>query len=481
MKKKSLKFFQLYNTLLPSEKREFFCFLNLSFTPKIKIAKSVISHISPEEDFEKYLRSSFSEQTVWNICSELSKALEKFLAVKELLESDTIVYRLFLKQIDKRDLQSLSMQVCKKEIHMLLESKLESGTFRNIAEISHEYLRMAIKAGNVKLQKELYITYNSFITFAIMTELLMEMESNIVTGSIGKESEMTLLEHLGYSINFEVVLNHIEEKYPGHYNILRLIYDLYNLIRTNFCFISYNKTKDLFFTLMDRFSDKLKTDLFDSLIDCLINTKEKNGNNVDKELFELFDKKLEAGLFRDLSVSKIGFNRFRDNVLIALNVEEIDWAEDFVKRYSYLLPENQKSNDVITSHALISLKKKNYREAINHIKKVNKSYYIHYNDYFRISIKANFELGLDEECFSLLEKYHDYIRKADNLSSKYVTGSRSFIKNVKNLIKYRFDLNKIYLIDIEMELAKKVPLSDIVWIESIYEKLSGKKIVEKAV
>lgn len=281
--------------------------------------------------------------------------------------------------------------------------------------------------------------------------------------------------------DFDAILKMIKKQFPDFYPVFKMHYDIYNLLVGKRNLERYNKTKETFFTLMDRFTDEYKTQIFGVLLECLIRIKGQNKYNVDREMFELFSKKIEAGLVDDLKEYKIGYNHFRDNILIALNVGEIEWAEMFVSKYSDLLPEKQKFNDVNTSMAFISLRKSNYKEALEYIGKVRKAYYTHYHDFFRISIKAYFGLGKYDECFSISEKYRDYLRRTANMGMQYVSGSKMFLKNIKRLINFKFSSNGKYLDQIEFDLQKRTSYSENNWIEKkLYENLK-KRVVRKAI
>ena len=464
-KKKKIKFFLIYDSLSLSEKKQFHKFLKLTLVPKVGVSKTVIDHVKSNADLSKYLNSNFSQRSVWNICSELTKPLEQFLAVKELLCDSKKITELMRRQMNKRDLDDLLLHEYKNAISKLLDSKLNDTTFKEIKETSLQLLYLSLKTGNAGLKREAFNMYHNFHSLNFLYETILVMTGIEVTNFINEKLEVPLMEKIFPMLNFDAILKMIKKHFPDFYPVYRMHYDIYNLLIGRGSFERYNKTKETFFALMDRFSDDYNTQNFEVLFECLIRIKGVNKYNVDREIFELLSKKIEAGLVDDFKEHRIGYNHFRDNIFIALNVGEIEWAEMFVNKYSDLLPEKQKLNDVNTAKALISLNKGNHKEALGFIGKVRKRYFTHYHDFFRISAKAHFELGNYDECFSLLEKYRDYLRRTDKLGIPYVSGSTMFIRNFKRLVNFKLSSNGKYLSQIEYDLKKRTSYSDNNWME----------------
>lgn len=480
-RKKKIKFFLIYDSLSLTEKKQFHSFLKLSFVPKAGVSKSIINHVKSNADLLKYLNSNFSQRSVWNICSELTKPLEQFLAVKELLGDSAKISQFMRMQMDKRNLDSLLMHEYKNAISRLLNSKLNDTTFREIKETSLQLLFLSLKTGNSGLKREAFNLYHNFHSLNFLYEAILVMTGIEITNFINEKLEVPLMEKIFPMYDFDEILKMIKKHFPGFYPVFKMHYDIYNLLVKYGNLEHYHKTMETFFALMDRFSDKYKTQIFQVLIECLIRIKGLNKYNVDREMFELFSKKIEEGLVDDIKEYRIGYNHFRDNVLIALSVGEIEWAEMFVNKFSDLLPEKQKLNDENTAMAFISLSKGNYKEALGFIGKVRKSYYTHYHDFFRISAKAYFGLGNYDECFSVSEKYRDYLRRTEKLGKHYVSGSKMFLKNFKRLVNFKLSSNGRYLDEIGFDLQKRISYSDNNWIEKKLNENLKRKVVRKAI
>ncbi len=476
-KKKAAKFDTLYNTLSDNEKQEFYDFLKSSLSPKIKAPVSVIEGLNPETKTADAKKKLISLQNLWNIHSQLTIALEQFLAIKELLQNKNKVSQLTAKQLDKRNLNSMLAKNYKRKIEALLRSKINHMTLREISDAASEYLHFSLKQHDKKLHTEALNMCNNFNVLTLIYDLILDRFNIEVAKTFNNRLEKNITEEVFNHINFENIFEILNKEFPDFYPVIRLPYDIFCLMSINNKdakkdMAEYKIVKDKFFKISDRMSDELKNITYQSLIDFLIIKKERFGADTDMELFELFSKKEKEGLTGDLNQRKIGFNHFRDNVLIALNVGEIAWAEKFADKYSHMLPENQKFNDINTSKALICFSKGEYAESLKLIKKLKKTFYIHYSDYFRISIKANFELGNYNDCISIAERFRDYLGRNKSLSESFVNNSKTFIKDVISLINYTITSDRSYLDEIEISQSHNYSNFN-KWIIEKYRKLAA--------
>ena len=448
--KKTLKFTTLYNSLTDSEKFEFYEYLKSSLSPKLHIPKSIIENFKPGVNISELQLNNLRSQTIWNINSQLSKALKMYIAIKELSNDPDLNYRLIRVQLKKRNLDRLLTNKCVTRINELNKSKIQGKSFRNLADAYMDYLQTLLSDDDKKKQLEVYELYNKYFSLSMIFELIILRFNNEVTSNSQKESKNYFLNDFYNCIDFGKIMELLKTNFPNYYPVIGMWNDFYELYSVKFDLEKYHIVKNNFFSIMDQFSDELKSGSFNVLTDLLIVKREELGIDLDGELFEIFFKKEAQGLTEDFTFNRIGYNHFRDNILIAINVGEIEWAEYFLNKYSDTLPEKQKNNDLNTGKARISFSKGEFKDSITFIGKLKKSSFIHYSDYFRISIKANFELSNYNECFLLAEKFSEYLKRNKNLPSSFVNGSKFFIKNIAVLSEYKMTSDRKRLKKIDM-------------------------------
>lgn len=64
-------------------------------------------------------------------------------------------------------------------------------------------------------------------------------------------------------------------------------------------------------------------------------------------MFEIIKKKISAGYDSELRRINYPVNNFRDYVIIGIRVKELDWVKEFIRVYSYVLPEKHRTAEKI--------------------------------------------------------------------------------------------------------------------------------------
>ena len=187
--KKTLKFTTLYNSLTDSEKFEFYEYLKSSLSPKLHIPKSIIENFKPGVNISELQLNNLRSQTIWNINSQLSKALKMYIAIKELSNDPDLNYRLIRVQLKKRNLDRLLTNKCVTRINELNKSKIQGNSFRNLADAYMDYLQTLLSDDDKKKQLEVYELYNKYFSLSMIFELIILRFNNEVTSNSQKESK----------------------------------------------------------------------------------------------------------------------------------------------------------------------------------------------------------------------------------------------------------------------------------------------------
>jgi hypothetical protein len=208
------------------------------------------------------------------------------------------------------------------------------------------------------------------------------------------------------------------------------------------------------------FSDNFKEDIIDAMVNVCMLISKTTSKNMDSEIFEIFKLKLDHGLLNDLMKTKIGENHFRDYVHIALNLNEVQWAENFIEKYSSFLPQNLRENNINTALSFLQLHKKNYNEAISLISKLKRTYFIHDLDYFIVLMAAYYEWGNFVECLAVKNRFQEYMRNNLRFAETYKKSSDNFIKNLTGLIRYAESGKRKILEEVEYDV---INMEELIW------------------
>jgi hypothetical protein len=465
--KNNNKFYTILNTFSNLERNEFCEFLDLSFIKKPRLSKIVIEKINSGTDLDEYLKTKYSARTQWNIYSELTVSIKQFVALKEILLDKEEMHRLKRKQLFRRDLTKPLILDYRNVIKLKLAEKLSSESMKEISKTAYDCLHSLFKKGEFKETDPVYKVFSDFHVLSFILEIMtFDIDMEIRNKFYGEKDRFLNKEIFSF-IDFESILTVIKNLYPEYNNIFYVIYNLNKVTRDPADFESFKIAKDIFLSDSSLLSDRYKYDLFNMFVNIgnLITKSQKM--DMHSELFELMSWKIKEGLTEDLRETLMGGNHFREYTLVAISVNEHKWAEEFIKKYSSILPKDLRENSVNTAMAFLQLHRKNYDEAIAFISKLKRTYLIHDLDYFRIMIGAYFESGNLLECLSVKRHFQEYMRKSSRFVQTYKKSSQNFLGCLTKLINYKESGKKKILNDLEYEVKNSNELIWRIWLEKM--------------
>lgn len=471
--KKNNKFYTIFTSLTPEEKMEFCEFLKLSFIIKPRLSELIIDRIKSGKDLHLYLSGKYSPRTLWNIYSELTRSLEQFLSVKELMCNDMEMHKLKRIQLSKREHRKLLNNEFKNEIKNLKETEFSYNTLSNIHLAANNYVTELIKDG---ISKDFYKINKLNSDFQILSSFF-EMLSYIIETEIRKEfyeiGPELLQDKIIEIIDYDKVLNIINESYPEFKVFFSIIYDMHCSLLDPWNYEIFKKAKDQFLLNTRKCSFKYRSEVYIVLLNICNIISNKTKRNMNPDMFEILRSKLDNGLTDDLRTVKLGENHFRDYIYIALLQNDVKWAEEFLNKYSPLLAPSIKENNINTALAFINYHKKNYSLAIDHVLKLKRRFYIHDLDFYTIQIFSYFDSGYIVDCLRLKIRFQEYANTNSKLPELYKSGVTNFLKILTGLISYKESGKKGILNELEYIIENSTGL---LWKSWIMAKLKELKL-----
>lgn len=380
-----------------------------------------------------YPGKAFNKQVMWNLASELEKLSREFilqLGFKESrLERFTILFdELLRRKLDKQNLKEIEA------IEKFVDAKktgpdhFYSGWV--IEESKTEYWitikgRQDIALVNIVKGVE-YFIQNMFADIAVQVWDL-HVFGRMYNSSPGSKGAYGFFQKL----DLEKIVIHAEENSYSFAPVLRFYY--------NKIMSALDEDNEKYFFEMKKFFEA-NSGLFDileqkNIMITLANycaNKMRLGNEFYfKELFEINKMRLEKGT-DTLMNGRINKALYHQILRNALAVNEIKWAEDFIKEYTpKLIAEFRKPMEAMAL-GYLNFVKKDYRKTLYHINKVEfidirdklhtrilsaKSYYeltetellLHYIDSSRHFMNSN--EGIEDETRDAYLKFFKYLEK----------------------------------------------------------------------
>ncbi|MDD5361323.1 MAG: hypothetical protein PHN88_04275 [Ignavibacteria bacterium] len=419
------------------------------FFPLVTEFRKYFSHKESFDDagvlslLEKaYGKGSYKYQTIKNRQSELLKIAEKFLRYQSL-EKDFLAEEFYL-------LDNLFDRGLRKNYSGLFEmirEKLDGRKFDESAflKLDRYYL---LKASHFQSSNKPEDGFNSY--FEHSNVLIAYWLCRIYRE--GFEYIIQMSYNITYDFNpvFEF-LKHFDDE-PFFLKLEKQKKDIYLIPLIRFYMFKsiqnlnegryIAKSKKLYFDNEKKFTDEFKTEIYRMLMSYYLLKINSGEKKYYTHLFYLHQKKLNQGLISDIKRCTYPANVFREYVIVALKLNRFEWAQKFVKKYSHLLPENIREDEMSLANIRILFSKKDFVKTLALIEKTKSDKYLHYLDTSRFKLMTYFELSRFEESYPEIDRIRHYFRNNKKLPGFDVNSFSVFLEKLSGLIKIKLDPDK---------------------------------------
>lgn len=459
---KNSKLIQLLKTFSEEELTDFEKFLNSPLSNSrnyiVKYFQELKKHypefredkIDSKVIFSKiYKDKKYNDSTVRSIVSNLIKDAEHYLGYKNFKLNDTFQDYYLLSELRIRklnDYYDLKAKAVLKNLKKNKQFDFNKTIYEYLfsLEISDQYIETYKYENSVEFVN---ILNDSIVTFFSANSILSSSQNKVLKTFFPFEPKNILDTNFFPNLDYKGFISSIENDNTNRAKFLKLNYNLYNLIKDKNPHESYTKIKELWLDSSDFLTASSKYSVFICLGDfCLIQNRNE-GSIYVKEFFELSKVMLREKLF--LTQSKIlHLNNFRQIILHCYKLNEIDWAENFIKTYSKYLAEDEREMLVELSMSGISILRKDFQRALSHLSNIKKII-----PGLKLELRMNYivvyyELNYTDQLYSAFDSYRHYLKIAPFLPN-YIKNAKNFLKYITAISSYRIKNN------IDLDILRK--------------------------
>ncbi len=160
-------------------------------------------------------------------------------------------------------------------------------------------------------------------------------------------------------------------------------------------------------------------------------------------LHESFRMMVEEGLFFYGGKEFVNFTQYREILLNALEVKELEWAEVFIEKYSRTQPVAMRNTVLDYSFALLLYEKGELGEALSRLSVLKRDDPVIKLDTEPLLMMIYYELDYLDLAASSAEGFRKYLSSKAAYSEKIAEKQLNFIKVMKCLIKYKYSDERI--------------------------------------
>ncbi|MBS1492547.1 MAG: hypothetical protein JST55_03495 [Bacteroidetes bacterium] len=481
---KHLKAIQILSSLTVPELEKFSTFIASPYFNRSKDLLQVFNVLKPyypefnnlkltsEKIYKKlYPGKKFNDGTVRNLLSDLGSLAEKFLryiSYENSFEYDFAlltelqnrgIEKLYNKHYEKvykaNDLKEHTLY--KKCLNsFLLESEKLNDTSISGTEEMLKLMNSSSEALMIFLLKEFFLKQTSFRSLERSYNLLME--NNIVFTFFRSSDVKKLIEAF-------------KENNNPYFGEIELYYYLFLAEENADDDISGNfeRAYNLFCAVKNDIPPKMQKYFFIWLQNIIKLNLKPDDINMHRRLFELVKEGVSKKWYTETNgiIHPVEFSNY---ILTALNVQESQWAFNFLEENKNKLSEAIKEDFYNFYNARILFELGQFIESLEILSRVKKDNLLFKTDIKLLKLMNYYELNYIESAFSQSEAFRQYLLRTDIISDNRLELNSNFLKF------YRILLNKKSGKNIDIEECKKgitdcKAIRNKLWLESKADEL----------
>ncbi|MBI5404161.1 MAG: hypothetical protein HY959_12240 [Ignavibacteriae bacterium] len=476
-----IKLFEILKSFSIREFKEFGKYIHSPFfneSKRLEKFYNILNSGFPEFDSSKenkehlfgllFKKEKYSDKKFRDICSQMGKHAEDFLAQLELKKEPLELNRFSLHQISKRHLDKHFESKCRE-----IEGLLEKISFKDNYFFFHEYLLKKDIRQYYACRKPLGKRYEYYKEFGNEVEIFIRhfvlrvLKYFVVLFRHEKEISYKFV-----SPTIESIMNYVKLKNYDDYPVVSIFFNLLLLFLKKEGADLYFKTKEI---ILIHYNYLEKSDLSLVLKEMAYYTLEKiesGETDFNKEYFIWINKIIERGLYIDEEEGGMSTHFFINVVNAGLYMEEIEWTKKFIQKYSDFLTPLNKENTILLCYAKLNFEKCNFSESKELAEDINaKDFYFHIFKKVML-IKAHFELKNFDNVFVIsktLSQILDYDKAIpENILQKY----KSFISFTKKMTALKINYDELGFKRLKNRMNTEIYIESRDWIRKKLAEIS---------
>jgi len=385
----------------------------------------------------------YSDGTIRKLLSELHRLGEEYLinlsfAGKRHFQKDLAL----LDQLDEKKLDHLFHLTLKKldVVYKRLENLEDDYFISNFAlEVARNNFNMRRAAPKFPEHKDNLVRSATYLILHCLI-MILKLNHNIMDSArqANFNYQDTIIYEFLETLGPEKFLT-ILRKYAPDFSPILEIYFYRFMVAANLDEDDkyYFRLKELVFNNLSKFSRFEKHTLL-LFVEASCIEKCQTGKDFNSELNHVHRLMLSTGIYSSDAKNYLNPVRFRNFIFNALQVGEIEWAENVIKNHVKDLPPKFQNDMLLYARACVDFKCGNYDKALQGISKVKYSDYAVKFDVWTLKLKALYELGYFEEALYSLDSYAHSL-KQDTTSPQWIkTRFSNFIRAYRKLLKLKY-------------------------------------------
>lgn len=469
-----IKFLQFYKTLDKAGAKDFRKFADSAYFSRGRDFKALLINIEKiknkklgSKEFISLLaeKLGIEQRTVWNRLHELMKIADSYITQNELkkdrVKSDNLAAEYYL----DAKAYNLFEQLLKANVKTFSKSKKNHQSFHKFYEILHTrghyyiYTSQNEKYAENVTEQAIYHNVSYMINHYLHLSEMLQLR-NITAQELAQKGLSFITDS-----SVDIFLKTLNENHKDMYHIVNCHYQLYRAFLADNRDEFYISALESFYKVYNILADNYKEMLYQMLINYCIHRTNTGGPQYYSKLFELYNRKLKDGLYSDLKVGNFPINNFRDYIFVALQLGKLDWIKWFIEKYSPVLPDEVRNDEVNLSWGIVNYREGKHANALEYLNQVEGDNHIHYMDSKYYKMRLLYETRQYEDALMEIDNYKHYYRAhKEKIPDGFRKTYKSFITEYSKLMAVKLKEDTEGAEFLKLDLESKPQTSRRLWI-----------------
>lgn len=408
--------------------------------------------LTPVALFKKiYGTRKYDEKTFRYLLSALYNLAERYLAFASFEENDIEIRKSVIDNLTERGLFNLAAKNLTAAESLLDKDALIGGDYVynkiDYLLLWHQLYFLSNKQDPLMDKR---IEHGEFQMFGSVVELSHIYQIiNMVTHSYNLPLKDNLVFEYLRNIDYKKTLRYIEESESAG-TILPGNEKLHKVLKIYFCFMItiinlqdeeyFNKMRTLVEEHADLFSAPEQQNIYVMLGTCC--TRKRKAINEEKYLeigFDVMKKAVHRGLYTSYKAQYMDVNNFITIFRTALQLNENDWAADFLRQYGERISPEYSEDMINYSFAELFFTKKNFEHSLSSLSKVKLKLFRLKLPVKVLMLRLYYELNYIVEAFSLIDSFTHFLTSNNKIRNDEKDNYASFLNFYRELLKVKAD------------------------------------------
>lgn len=468
------KLLQLFSTLTKKEVKGFLVYLQSDYFNKNEHFKALANYIAKHADNlesaaldrenafkEVFHNEQFDEAKMRYLMSDLTKMLEDYL-IQITFEKDEFQRKLMLSR-------ALQERKAEKNFTQALDDLYKLNDKEGLRDSNYYF--------NQYLIEELSYNHTSEKRNRSLDSSLQEVIDNLEIAYLSKSFKyycemMNRSNILQVQYNLKFFNEMMKYLVKGSFNdipAIRIYLCIYISLKDFDNQENYRELLKLIDENSKLFSKKELRDMYVFAQNYCIKRINNGFEGALEQIFQLYKVIVDKDLIYEGNY--VSQPDFKNIVTTALRLGYVDWTLEFINKYKDQLNPEFKENAWTYSMAWIEFSRKNYKEALRMLLRVEFNDVYYHLDSKSLLLKTYFEMNETESLLSLFDAFKIYLKRNKFISEFQRKTYQNFVNVSNKLLKVKLGKQKLDDALIE-EINQTTPLADASWIKQKIEALS---------